>query len=176
MHSLIHTRLVWGIAGLMAGALAPVAARIAHADAPAQVVKARLRTSTGQMRLLFAGTVMNPRQCRGQFEGVAAQAISWTLFEGMVFDGQGRMTSPTFRNYHIHSFVDAPRTEVHFADAYGTFGPSGAKPAGEGPFDPVAPALANALAGATGVRVHPLPFAPDRIYEAIGKRLALQGV
>jgi CO/xanthine dehydrogenase Mo-binding subunit/aerobic-type carbon monoxide dehydrogenase small subunit (CoxS/CutS family) len=137
---------------------------------------------TGQITILQsvhaadAGTVMNPRQCRGQIEGAVAQAIGWTLYEKMVFDGQGRMVNPTFRNYHIPAFADVPRTEVHFAVTYDSFGPSGAKSAGEGPFDPVAPALANALANATGVRFHSLPLAPDRIYKAIGERLALRSV
>jgi CO/xanthine dehydrogenase Mo-binding subunit len=137
---------------------------------------------TGQITILQsvhaadAGTVMNQRQCRGQIEGAVAQAIGWTLYEKMVFDGQGRMVNPTFRNYHIPAFADVPRTEVHFAETYDSFGPSGAKSAGEGPFDPVAPALANALADATGVRFHSLPLAPDRIYKAIGEKFALQGV
>jgi len=53
-----------------------------------------------------------------------------------------------------------------------TLGLSGAKAEGEGPFDPVALALANALAGATGIPFHALLLGPDRIYHAIDQTCA----
>jgi CO/xanthine dehydrogenase Mo-binding subunit len=76
------------------------------------------------------------------------------------------------RHYHIPAFADVPRTEAYFADTVDAFGPFGAKSVGEAPFNPVAPALANALADATGVRFHSLPLAPDRIYQAISTKHA----
>jgi CO/xanthine dehydrogenase Mo-binding subunit len=60
---------------------------------------------------------------------------------------------------------------VLFADTHDAFGPLGAKGMGECPINPVAPALANALADATGVRARALPFTPDRIYRPIFERL-----
>jgi CO/xanthine dehydrogenase Mo-binding subunit len=57
-----------------------------------------------------------------------------------------------------------PETEVLFADTYDVLGPSGAKPMSESPFTPVAAALGNAIADATGVRLHRTPFAADRIF------------
>lgn len=119
-----------------------------------------------------AGAVINPMQARGQVQGAVAQAIGWTLYEKMVFDDEGRQVNPAFRNYHIPAFADAPQTDVFFADTFDAFGPSGAKSLAEGPFDPVAPALANALADATGVRFRTLPLAPDRIYCAVGEAVA----
>jgi CO/xanthine dehydrogenase Mo-binding subunit len=55
-------------------------------------------------------------------------------------------------------------TEVYFADTHDTIGPLGAKAQGEGAINPIAPAIANALADATGVRFAHLPFTPDRIF------------
>ena len=63
-----------------------------------------------------------------------------------------------------------PRTEVFFADTHDAVGPLGAKGMGEWPINPVSPALANALADATGVRFRDLPFTPDRIYRRIFER------
>ena len=63
--------------------------------------------------------------------------------------------------------ADLPRTEVLFADTYDTTGPLGAKSMSESPFNPVAPALANAIARAAGVRLRSLPMRADRIWAAI---------
>ena len=120
-----------------------------------------------------AGVVINPMQCRAQVEGAVAQGIGWALYERMVFDDEGRVVNPTLRNYRIPAFADAPRTEVFFADTRDAVGPLGAKGMGECPVNPVAPALANALADATGVRFRDLPFTPDRIYRRIFERHAV---
>ena len=113
-----------------------------------------------------AGTLINPMQVRAQVEGSVAQGLGWALSERMVFD-DGRVVNPTLRNYRIPAFADTPRTEVLFADTHDTLGPLGAKGMGECPINPVAPALANAIHDATGVRFHDLPFTPDRIYRRI---------
>jgi CO/xanthine dehydrogenase Mo-binding subunit/aerobic-type carbon monoxide dehydrogenase small subunit (CoxS/CutS family) len=125
---------------------------------------------TGEIRILQsvqafdAGTIINPMQARGQIEGGVAQGIGTTLFERMVLDASGAVVNPTFRNYRIPAFADIPHTEVYFAETRDRYGPFGAKPVGEAPVIPVAPALANALADATGVRIHSLPLSADRIF------------
>ena len=125
---------------------------------------------TGEIRILQsiqaadAGFVINPMQCRGQVEGGVAQALGGALFEHVDIDGHGRVTTATFRNYHIPAFADVPRTEVVFASTADSLGPLGAKSMSESPFNPVAAALANAVRDATGVRFTSLPLAPDRIY------------
>jgi CO/xanthine dehydrogenase Mo-binding subunit len=113
------------------------------------------------------GVIINPMQCRGQVEGAVAQALGWALSEKMVFDDNGRVINPTFRNYRIPAFADIPRTEVYFANTRDAFGPLGAKSMGEAPIYPITPALANALTDATGIRFYDLPLAPDRIYRRI---------
>jgi CO/xanthine dehydrogenase Mo-binding subunit/aerobic-type carbon monoxide dehydrogenase small subunit (CoxS/CutS family) len=125
---------------------------------------------TGEIRILQsihaadAGTILNPMQCRGQIEGAVAQGIGSSIFENMVFDSTGKLVNSVFRNYRIPAFADIPRTEIFFADTYDAYGPLGAKSAGETPIIPVAPALGNALADATGIRFDTLPFSADRIF------------
>jgi putative selenate reductase molybdopterin-binding subunit len=63
--------------------------------------------------------------------------------------------------------ADLPRTEVHTAGTHDPLGPFGAKPMSEAPFIPVAPALANAVRDATGVRVTALPMRKDAVYRAL---------
>ena len=79
----------------------------------------------------------------------------------------GRVVNGSFRGYHLPAFADLPRTEIVFADTEDRLGPMGAKSMSESPFNPVAPALANAIADATGVRLHATPFRPDRIWRAL---------
>jgi CO/xanthine dehydrogenase Mo-binding subunit len=128
---------------------------------------------SGEVRILKsvqaadAGTVINPMQCRAQIEGGVAQAIGAALFEEMVVDDQGRVTTPSFRTYHLPTFADIPRTEVLFANTCDKLGPYGAKSMSESPYNPVAAALGNAIRDATGVRFHDLPFKPDRIFAKI---------
>ncbi len=128
---------------------------------------------TGAIRILQsvqaadAGYVVNPMQCRGQVEGGVAQAIGAALYEHLDIDDEGRVTTPVFRAYHIPAFADVPVTEVLFAETHDRLGPLGAKSMSESPFNPVAPALANAVRDATGVRFTELPLAADRIFEAV---------
>ncbi len=125
---------------------------------------------TGRIRILQsvhaadAGTVINRLQCTGQIEGGVVQALGAALYEELVLGPDGAVSNATFRGYHIPTMADAPRTEVFFADTYDSIGPGGAKPMSESPFNPVAPALANAIRNATGVRLHATPFLADRIY------------
>ena len=138
-------------------------------------VRIAVNRITGEIRILQsvhaadAGTILNPMQCRGQIEGAVAQGIGTALFERMVFDEHGKMVNPTFRNYRISAFADIPRTEIFFADTYDAYGPLGAKSAGETPIIPVAPALGNALADATGIRFDSLPFSADRIFAQLNQ-------
>jgi CO/xanthine dehydrogenase Mo-binding subunit len=111
-----------------------------------------------------AGVVLNPEQCRGQVEGGVAQALGTALYEHLIVDGTGAVTTPGLRAYHIPQMADVPRTEVLFASTADDLGPYGAKSMSEAPYNPVAPALANAICDAIGVRPHELPMTRDRIW------------
>ncbi|MBF6172959.1 molybdopterin-dependent oxidoreductase [Nocardia blacklockiae] len=134
-----------------------------------QAFRVAVDTETGRVRILRsvhaadAGTVLNPRQCRGQVEGGVAQAIGTALYEDMRVE-EGIVTTKTLRHYHIPQYADIPRTEVHFADTADELGPLGAKSMSESPFNPVAPALANAIRDAIGLRPHTLPLTADHIW------------
>ena len=124
---------------------------------------------TGEVRILQsiqaadAGVVMNPEQLRGQIEGGTAQAIGSALYENLeVVDGA--VTTRALRNYHIPQFADVPHTEVLFADTHDDLGPLGAKSMSEAPYNPVAPALANAIRDALGTRPYDLPMSRDRLW------------
>jgi CO/xanthine dehydrogenase Mo-binding subunit len=138
-----------------------------------QWFRVAVHQDTGEIRILRsvhaadAGRVMNPMQCRGQVEGGVAQALGATLYEQVRVDGSGRVTTDDFRGYHLPTFADVPRTEVHFVRTADAIGPLGAKSMSESPFNPVAPALANAVRDATGVRFTELPLARDAVWLAL---------
>jgi CO/xanthine dehydrogenase Mo-binding subunit/aerobic-type carbon monoxide dehydrogenase small subunit (CoxS/CutS family) len=141
-----------------------------------QGFRVAVNKGTGEVRILRsvqaadAGVVANPMQCRGQVEGGVAQALGAALYEEMVIDAEGRVTNPKFRDYHLPTFADVPRTEVLFAATSDTIGPLGAKSMSESPYNPVAAALGNAIADATGIRFTAPPFKPDRLFPALHAR------
>jgi CO/xanthine dehydrogenase Mo-binding subunit/aerobic-type carbon monoxide dehydrogenase small subunit (CoxS/CutS family) len=128
---------------------------------------------TGEIRILYsvhatdAGVVINPAQARGQIEGGVTQGLGFVLTEHHLVDEHGVMTNPTLRNYRIPTYADAPRTEVILVDSTDSAGPMRSKGIAEMCINPVAPALANALHDATGVRYRALPLTPDRIFMAL---------
>jgi len=130
---------------------------------------------TGEIRILQsvqavdAGTVLNPVQLRGQVEGGVVQALGAALFEEVRVDSAGLVTTRVLRQYHVPVLADVPVTEVYFAATADPFGPFGAKPMSEAPFNPVAPALANAVRDATGVRFARLPLRRDVVYLALNE-------
>jgi putative selenate reductase molybdopterin-binding subunit len=145
-----------------------------------QGFRVAVNKATGEIKILKsvqaadAGRVANPMQCRGQVEGGVAQALGATLYEEMVIDDDGRVVNPKFRDYHLPSFADIPRTEVYFADTSDTLGPMGAKSMSESPYNPVAAALGNALANATGIRFTAVPFKPDRLWPLLHEKFGSQ--
>ncbi|MUM18530.1 molybdopterin-dependent oxidoreductase [Mycobacterium sp. CBMA271] len=136
-----------------------------------QAFRVGVHPDTGSVRILQsvqsadAGVVINPQQCRGQVEGGVAQAIGSALYEEILVQ-DGIVSTATLRNYHIPQLVDLPDTEVYFADTYDTLGPLGAKSMSESPYNPVAPALANAIRDAVGVRMYRLPMNAARVWQA----------
>ena len=114
------------------------------------------------------GRLINPMQCRGQLDGAIAMGFGWALYEKMVYDENGAMVNAALRDYRIPAYADVPRSELYFADTYDKIGPLGAKAQGECAINAVAPAIANAVANATGVRFPDLPLTPDRIFDKLG--------
>ncbi|ORB50609.1 aldehyde oxidase [Mycobacteroides saopaulense] len=167
-----------GLADIAAAAPQPLTALGRHDGTPrsvafnVQAFRVGVHPGTGTVRILQsiqtadAGVVINPQQCRGQVEGGVAQAIGSALYEEILVQ-DGYVSTIALRNYHIPRLVDLPDTEVYFADTYDTLGPLGAKSMSESPYNPVAPALANAIRDAVGVRVYRLPMNAARVWQAI---------
>ncbi|MEA2974520.1 MAG: nicotinate dehydrogenase subunit [Alphaproteobacteria bacterium] len=111
-----------------------------------------------------SGQAVNPDGIRNQIEGGILQSASWTLYESVGFD-KTRITSRDWRSYPILRFAAVPETvEVHVIDRPG-------QPflgAGEASQGPMAAAIANAVADATGARIRDLPLTPDRVKAALG--------
>ncbi|MDL9937132.1 molybdopterin-dependent oxidoreductase [Gordonia sp. ABSL1-1] len=135
-----------------------------------QAFRVAVHRPTGVVRILQsvqaadAGTVMNPQQCLGQVEGGVAQGIGSALYEEIMLDGKGTALTSVFRTYRVPQMADIPVTEVYFADTSDDLGPFGAKSMSESPYNPVAPALANAIRRAIGVRPTELPMSRDRVW------------
>jgi CO/xanthine dehydrogenase Mo-binding subunit len=113
------------------------------------------------------GQAINPRECEGQDEGAAIQALGPALFETRVSEG-GQLLNPGLIDYRVPAFTDLPGTldSILVENADGP-GPFGCKGAGEGGTFCAAPAIGNAIARATGVRFRELPMTPERVWRAL---------
>ena len=135
-------------------------------------VRVAVDIETGTVRILQsvqsadAGFVLNPEQCIGQIEGGVAQGIGSALYEEVMTDA-GTIANPVFRTYRVPQFADVPVTEVFFADTSDDLGPFGAKSMSESPYNPVAPAIGNAIARALGTRPYEQPFSRDRVWRLV---------
>ena len=106
-------------------------------------------------------------------QGAFVQGLGYALYEEMIWDDDGRLANPSFADYKVPGLYDVPRMifPLIFEDPDPT-GPFGAKGVGEIAMAGVAPAIANAIDNATGVRMHKLPMTPERVSDAIDKASA----
>jgi CO/xanthine dehydrogenase Mo-binding subunit len=141
----------------------------------AQALEVDVDPSTGQFRILNAtmasdaGTVIHPIACEGQNEGALAQGLGYAAIEDLVIE-DGRPLNPNFSDYRVPSLADMPPFRQEFVPSYEPTGPFGAKGIGQVGIDPVAPALANAIFDAVGVRVTSLPITPEKVLWALRAR------
>ncbi len=128
---------------------------------------------TGLVRVLKVveavdcGQVVNPKMAEGQVQGAAIQSVGYALYERMPVDAQGRMQFRSFRDYTIAAATDVPEIETILVPTHEPTGPFGAKAIAEIPINGPAPAIANAVFHATGIRVRELPLTPDRVLSAL---------
>ncbi|MBE2998254.1 xanthine dehydrogenase family protein [Nocardiopsis sp. HNM0947] len=115
-----------------------------------------------------AGHAINLANCRGQDEGAAVMGMAQALFEEMRYDGAELLNGEAL-DYRVPMAEDLPESFVSITQEQGHGpGPFGAKGMGEGGMLPVASAIANAVADATGgARVTALPLSPERVLRAI---------
>ena len=84
----------------------------------------------------------------------------------------GVIRNPTFTDYLLPTFLDAPSVDMRFIEEPDHWGPFGAKGIGEAPIIPVAAAIANAVYDATGVRVTSTPINPTQLAELFSEHTA----
>ena len=133
-------------------------------------------TETGEVELLRyitvadAGRVINPITAHGQEEGGAAMGIGHALFEACIFE-DGSFRNPSLVDYRVPSIEDVPADLMsRFLERGDGPGPYGAKGVGESSIITVAPAIANAVAAATGRRIRDLPLTPWKVWAAVADR------
>ncbi len=117
------------------------------------------------------GTTINQTMAEGQIEGAVAQGIGFALMEELVHEN-GRVVNDRFLDYKIPNIGDMPEIKAICVESVGTNGPFGAKGIGEPGLVPTAPAIANAVFDAIGVRFHELPITRERVLEALKERRA----
>jgi len=124
-------------------------------------------TVHGYTTLTDAGRAINPAAVEGQDLGGAMMGLGPALFEGLAYDG-GQLLNPTLVDYRVPRFDDLPDDlDAIVVEGGGGPGPHGAKGVAEGSIIPVAPAIANAVAAATGARIRDLPLTPERVWRAL---------
>ena len=141
-----------------------VAAHLAHV---------RVDRETGEVRLLRhvvaqdVGRALNPALVEGQMRGGATQGIGWALFEELAHDEHGQLTTGSFMDYAIPVAEQVPDIDTLIVEVPAPDGPFGAKGVGEAPVIAAAPAIANAVAAAVGVRLRQLPMTAPRVWAAL---------
>lgn len=117
------------------------------------------------------GKVLNPPGLEGQIYGALAQGVGYALYEELISD-EGKIRNPDFRDYKIPRFheVSFP-IDLEFIETDDRYGPFGAKGVAEPGLVPTAPAIANAIYNAVGVRIRNLPITPEKVLVALKKSL-----
>ncbi|HJT56912.1 MAG TPA: molybdopterin cofactor-binding domain-containing protein, partial [Ktedonobacteraceae bacterium] len=144
-----------------------------------QGAEVEVDTETGAVRVLKAvsaidaGRVINPITAEGQIEGGSTQALGYGVCEEMIYDEHGALLTTNLSDYRIFSAPDMPQMETYIVETSDPFGPFGAKAIAEIPIDGMAPAVANAVADALGIRIRQIPLTPERVLRAI--RAQVQG-
>ena len=139
----------------------------------AQFIEVEIDTETGQVRVTKAvnaldlGRAINPALATGQVEGAVTMALGYALSEEVKFDEQGRVRNPGFVDYKVMSTLDMPAMTTFLVEDPEVTGPFGAKSAGEVPINCMAPAVANAVYDALGIRIRNLPITPEKVLAAL---------
>ena len=140
----------------------------------AQFAEVEVDTGTGRIRVLRfvsavdCGTAINPLQVEGQIEGAVAMGIGYALAEEMRYDANGKLLNASLVDYKLVHADDLPELTTIVVQSYEPTGPFGAKSVAEVPINGPAPAIANAVQHALGIRMAELPFTPDRVLRALG--------
>ncbi|MBV8718065.1 MAG: xanthine dehydrogenase family protein molybdopterin-binding subunit [Chloroflexi bacterium] len=149
-----------------------VAQRSHRTSFVAQVAEVAVDPETGEIRVLRyttahdSGVVLNPLGYQGQVNGGFQHGLGYALMEELVVE-DGRVTTLSFGDYKMPTVRDMPPlTTVVLESAQGE-GPYNIRGIGEAPCIPVAPAIANAVEDAVGVRIRDLPVTAEKVYQSL---------
>ncbi|MFN2138100.1 MAG: molybdopterin-dependent oxidoreductase [Candidatus Promineifilaceae bacterium] len=139
----------------------------------AQFAEVEVDVETGQVTVkklvmaVDAGVPINPITASGQVEGGMTQALGYGHVEEMAYDAGGTLLNGALGPYHLYRADEMPWLKAILVQTNEPTGPFGAKAIAEIPKDGVAPALANAVFDATGVRLRRIPLTPQRVFEQL---------
>lgn len=138
----------------------------------ANAVEVEIDTETGHVKVLDVsscwdvGKVINPVLIEGQCEGAIVQGMGAALFEEIKLK-DGKFLNPSFMDYKIPTSDDMPKMTIEFVENAEQDGPFGARGMAEPAMVPSAPAIANAVANALGVRIYTMPITPEKVLAAL---------
>jgi xanthine dehydrogenase molybdenum-binding subunit len=141
-------------------------------------VRVKVDEETGKVKILKyvaahdVGKAINPMLLEGQVYGGVMMGIGYALSEQVVLD-KGENMNPNFRDYKILTAKDVVPIEAPVHETYDEDGPYGAKGIGEPGCVPTAPAVANAVYDAVGVRIKDLPVTPEKVLAALREKKGL---
>ncbi|PSJ56859.1 molybdopterin cofactor-binding domain-containing protein [Pseudaminobacter soli (ex Li et al. 2025)] len=141
----------------------------------AHAVEVEVDERTGSVKVLKvvaahdSGTILNPLSAKGQVEGGVVMGLGAVLGESLIFE-EGRVVNASYADYVLPRPVDSPPVETIFVDVTDKKGPFGSKGLGEIPLITIGPAVSNAIAHATGLRLRCAPHTPDQIVMAARRR------
>jgi CO/xanthine dehydrogenase Mo-binding subunit len=146
----------------------------------AQAVEVEVDCETGRVTVLDSwvaddcGKALNPIAIHGQTNGATVQAFGWALYEQLHFEG-GRLQNGNFADYTMATADAVPMLRGGFVESNDPHGPYGAKGASETAILPGAPAIANAVFDAVGVRIRDLPITPEKVLAGLRALRAQEG-
>ena len=137
------------------------------------IVDVEVDPETGKVDILRftafqdAGKAIHPSYVEGQMQGGSVQGIGWALNEEYFYSDDGRMNNSTFLDYRMPTSLDLPMIDTVIVEVPNPGHPFGVRGVGEASIAPPPAAVANAIAGATGVRMYKLPMNPGAVSEGI---------
>ena len=140
----------------------------------AQVAEVEVDPETGRVMVLNIanavdiGKAFNPMFIIGQSEGGVSQDLGMALMEGIMYD-QGMVMNPNFMNYKVLTSMDMPPVKTFLVESNTAEGIYGGKGCGHTGIA-TAPAIANAIYNAVGVRIKDLPITPMKILKALEEK------
>ncbi|MCX5811837.1 MAG: xanthine dehydrogenase family protein molybdopterin-binding subunit [Proteobacteria bacterium] len=138
-------------------------------------VEVEVDKQTGQVKILKyiaahdVGRAINPMLLEGQIYGGGLMGIGYAMGERMIFD-KGVLKNGSFLDYKMPTAKDVPPVEAVIIETDDKDGPFGAKGIGEPGLVPTAPAIANAIYDAVGIRIKDLPITPEKVLWALKEK------